>query len=43
MNPDSIDIANPKYTIDFLRKMRNDIVGSSENKIEYIKNNNFNK
>lgn len=25
----------------FLRKMRNDIVGSVENKMEYIKNNSF--
>jgi hypothetical protein len=27
----------------FLRKMRNDIVGSVENKAEYIKNNSFTK
>lgn len=27
----------------FLRKMRNDIVGSIENKLEYIKSNHFTK
>ncbi len=30
---------NTNETKIFLRKMRNDIVGSTENKIEYIKNN----
>ncbi len=34
------DVAQSKI---FLRKMRNDIVGSVENKIEYIKTNYFHK
>jgi hypothetical protein len=34
---------NKNNSKEFLRKMRNDIVGSAENKMEYIKNNNFNK
>lgn len=38
-----IDNMSTNYSKEFLRKMRNDIVGSAENKIEHIKNNNFNK
>ncbi len=31
------------FSNEFLRKMRNDIVGSAENKIEYIRSNKINR
>ncbi len=43
MNLDIVNIPDSIFSKEFLRKMRNDIVGSAENKIEYIKNNYFYK
>ena len=40
---DVINTQEPNFSKEFLRKMRNDIVGSAENKMEYIKNNYFYK
>jgi hypothetical protein len=43
MNMDVINTQEQNFSKEFLRKMRNDIVGSAENKMEYIKNNYFYK
>jgi hypothetical protein len=43
MNIELFDDTNIENSKLLLRKMRNDIVGSIENKMEYIKNNYFHR
>ncbi len=43
MNPELLEENGIENSKSFLRRMRNDIVGSVENKLEYIKNNHFDR